>query len=52
MKDLRAERIMEQKNVADALTKALGPKNFKYFMEKIGFVNVEANLETDIMDKS
>ena len=48
VKDLRSKRVDTAENVADAFTKALGPKKFKYFMEKMGLVNIkEISLKAD-----
>jgi hypothetical protein len=40
VKDLCTERVNTDENVADALTKALGPKKFEYFMRKMGVVDM------------
>lgn len=41
VKDLYTERVDTTENVADALTKALGPKKFKYFMGCLGLVDMD-----------
>ncbi|KAF8865449.1 hypothetical protein BDZ45DRAFT_668438 [Acephala macrosclerotiorum] len=41
VKDLYTERVDTTENVADVLTKALGPKKFKYFMGKMGLVDMK-----------
>jgi len=48
VKDLYSKRVDTTENITDIFTKALGPKKFKYFMEKMGLVNIkEISLKAD-----
>jgi hypothetical protein len=41
VKDLFTERVDTIENMADVLMKALGLKKFRYFIDKIGLVNIK-----------
>jgi hypothetical protein len=42
VKDLYTERVHTSENVADALTKALGPKKFQKFIAQMGVINMKS----------
>jgi hypothetical protein len=41
VKDLCSKRVDTIENIIDIFTKALGLKKFKYFIEKMGLVNIK-----------